>query len=223
MHRIFSPRSALAADDRTIGPWLLGTEKIVRQQRREVSEGGKTWIEFELVLWRGEMNHATLRVDPETRLPVYLLSFSPQDKDKSAKWVFDYPSDGPSDIYALGVSRDVKIDDQMPAENVQKVLAAMAASRSRIGDFRLIVDQSPVFASSVVYRKGGKWRVDTWRAQPTLKPHGRPAERDWDQWLAAQSPMPLYVCDGATVWENKNVLPGQTPRWLPSEQVAPRI
>jgi hypothetical protein len=213
------PTKALAGNEGEIGEWLMGTEKVVKQQRREITEEGKAWVEFQLVLGRGEMNHVTLRVDPATRLPVYLLSVSPKDNQKTAKWTFDYPADGPTDLYALGVPRDIKIDDRMPADNVQQALAAMAARRSSLGDFRLIVEQSPQLGSSVVYRRGNQWRVEAWRASAAPV---EPGNRDWDNWLAAQKPTPLFVCDGTTVWENTKVLPGEAPQWKLSQHTAPQ-
>ena len=71
--------NALSHGKSAVGHWLFGTEKILSQERREVTEAGKTWIEFQMTLWRGDMNQATLRVDPETRLPVYLLLMSPKN------------------------------------------------------------------------------------------------------------------------------------------------
>jgi hypothetical protein len=218
------PIDALLQDKGAIGPWLLGSEKIVEQKRQETKEGGKTWIEFHLVLSRGEMNQATLRVDPETRLPVSLLTTSSKDKNKSFKWTFDYPKEGPADIYGLGVSRDVKIDDRMPADNVLKVLAAIAASRAKIGDFELIVGQSSNFSSSVVYRKGNQWRIDSWR--PHVAVDSLPGAQDWgkifkDQ-LLLSPPTPLFVCNGATVWENTNVQSRDKLQWEVSQRTAPQ-
>ena len=123
--------NALSQGKSPVGHWLFGTEKIVSQERREVSEAGKTWIEFQMTLWRGDMNQATLRVDPETRLPVYLLLMSPKNAKESIKWQFDYPADGPTDIYALGVPRETKIDDRMPSKDALAVLRAIAKSRER--------------------------------------------------------------------------------------------
>ncbi|HET6880116.1 MAG TPA: hypothetical protein VFI31_08170 [Pirellulales bacterium] len=220
------PIGALSEDDSAIGPWLLG-EKIVEQQRRVFTEAGRPWVEFQLVLWRGEMNQVTLRVDPETRLPVYLLAASSKGSKKHVKWVFDYPEDGPVDIFALGVSRDVKIDNRMPADNVLTVLTAMAASRASIGDFQLLVGQSHGYPSSVVYRKGNKWRVDSWRPQVAIDslPSGLP-EQEMHKWLKEQlqlaQPMPLFVCDGQTVWENASFDPKEKPRWQVSQHTAPQ-
>lgn len=221
------PVDALSQDKSVIGPWLLGTEKILQQQRREVTEAGKTWIEFQMVLWRGEMNQATLRVDPKTRLPVYLLFASSEDKTKSYKLHFDYPRDGPADIYALGVPRETKIDNQMPSDMALRVLDAMAASRARIGDFRLIVGQYSGYPSSVVSRKGNRWRVDWCWPQGAVDPMARPSdERNWDGWykerLKLCDQIPLYVCDGKTVWKNSKCQPGAGPQWQLSPYTAPQ-
>jgi hypothetical protein len=219
---------ALSQDKDVIGPWLFGTEKIVHQKRQEVTDNGKTWIEFQLVLWRGDFNQATLRVDPATRLPVYLLLASPTEKAKSIKWVFDYPDVGPSDIYALGVPREIEVDNRMPVADAQRVLAAMSASRAGIGDFRLIVGISGRPAS-VVRRKANRWRVDLcW--PPIAVASGvapeAPHDRNWGEWFEEQlklnEPIPLFVCDGKTVWKNSNIRPGERPQWQSSSHLAPQ-
>ena len=104
------PIENLSRDKQVLGSWLFG-EKIVDQKRREIEELGQKWIEFDLVLWRGDTNHATLRVDPKTKLPVFMLVKSPIDSKKSFKWLFDYPEEGPHDIYALGIPAAIPIDE----------------------------------------------------------------------------------------------------------------
>ena len=206
------PVDALSQDKDVIGPWLFGTEKIVDQKRREVTEDGKTWVEFQLVLWRGEANQATLRVDPETRLPIYLLLTSPDDASKSFKWLFDYPEDGPTDIYALGVPREIKIDDQMPSDQVQQVLDAMAASRALIGDFRLLVAEEEDNRVFIVRRKGDRWRVDVCTGSYPPKPADGQAVSDWlAERLRRFESIPQYICDGKTVYKNPR------PRPIPSD------
>lgn len=203
-------RRVLPVDYLSQGPWLFGTERVVSQKRREVTEAGKKWIEFEMVFWRGDMKLGTLRVDPETRLPVYLLLRSPTDSTKSMKYDFDYPADGPADIYALGVPAGITVDDRMPSEESLRVLRAIAASRARIGDFRLVVAASPGRGSYIVWRKGDRWRIDicvpqnqTNRANGTAKP---PDGRGWGDPFAEQLSLcwlgPLYICDGRTAYKN---------------------
>jgi len=212
------PLDALSQDKDAIGPWLFGTEKIVDQKRREVTEDGKTWIEFQMVLWRGDANQATLRVDPETKLPVYLLVSAPGDASKSFKWQFDYPEDGPTDIYALGVPREIKIDDQMPSDEVQRVLDAMAASRALIGDFRLLVAEEEDNRVFIVMRKGDRWRVDVCTGFYPPKPADGGAASDWfAERLKRSEPIPQYICDGKTVYKNPKVRPissdGDSIQW----------
>ncbi len=197
------PVDALSQDKDALGPWLFGTEKIVDQKRREVTEAGKTWIEFEMVLWRGDVNQATLRVDPETKLPVYLLLTSPEDATEAFKWQFDYPPDGPTDIYALGVPREIQIDDRVPSAEALRVLDAIAASRAQIGDFRLMVAEQEDDRTFIVRRKGDRWRVDVCRGSDLPKSADGLALSDWfAERLKGFRQIPLYVCDGKTVYKN---------------------
>ncbi len=200
------PMDALSQDEDAIGPWLFGSVKIVDQERREVMEGGKKWIEFHMVLFPGKANQATLRVDPETRLPVYLFVTSPDDASQSHKWEFDYPEDGPTDIYALGVPREAKLVDRMPSDEAQRLFDAMAASRSMIGDFRLMVAEDEEDRIFIVSRKGDRWRVDVCGGLDPREPAVDQAVSDWfAELLKRANSIPLYICDGKTVYRNPSL------------------
>jgi hypothetical protein len=220
------------------GLWLFGTERVVSQRRREVTEAGKKWIEFDLVFWRGDMSLGTLRVDPKTRLPVYLLLRSRTDGTKSVRYEFSYPSDGPADIYAMGVPAGTKIDDHMPPKDAQRVLDAIAAGRARIGDFRQVVaaTRKPGLImpppSFLVWRKGDRWRID--KCVPEVQIHWAPPDGlGWGDPFVEQLKLswlgPLYLCDGRTVYRNAN-LPTRFEKpqvakpvtWQPAEHIAPR-
>jgi hypothetical protein len=221
--------NALSQGKSAVGHWLFGTEKILSQERREITEAGKTWIEFRMTLWRGDRNQATLRVDPETKLPVSLALASPTNPKDPLTWLFDYPEHGPLDIYALGVPRETKIDDRMPSNDALEVLRAMVSSREEIGDFRLLVGEYSIYGDrgAVVWRKGDRWRVDSYsndgNVTPVVEP---PNDRDWAEWFEARlkgyEPIPVFVCDGKTVWENSSSLPGARPRWKVSAVIAPQ-
>jgi hypothetical protein len=184
------------------GSWTFLDENVVSRDRREVLEGSKRWIEFEVVFSRGKEKTGTLRVDPETRLPVYL-------KTKSCTFTFQYPADGPADIYALGVPANVGIVDLVPSEECQKVIRAMAASRAKIGNFRLGVINGP--QGWIVWRKGDRWRID-FICQGTYGPAMRGAKPPdglgWNDPFAEKLGMswigPAYVCDGRAVYKNAN-------------------
>jgi hypothetical protein len=197
------------------GLWLFGTERVVSQRRREVRESGKKWIEFDLVFWRGDMSLGTLRVDSETRLPVYLLLRADTDATKSQRYDFTYLSDGPADIYALGIPTGTMIDDRMPPKEALRVLEAIAASRGRIGDFRLVVTTAPGQGSPtdrsgfIVWRKGARWRIDQCVPEAETGPAAKPPDgQGWGdpsiEKLKLSWVGPLYLSDGQTVYENAN-------------------
>lgn len=220
------PIGALSEDGRDIGSWVFG-EKVVQQTRREVNEDGKTWIEFQMKLWRGEMNQATLRVDPKTKLPVHLLLRSSKDSAKTLQWSFDYPANGPADIYALGVPRDTKIDALMPERKAREVLDALAASRGRIGDFRMLAASKPGFNGYAVWRQGDRWRIDIcypqtndWLAAACPDDHS--AGACFDEQLELVERVPLYICDGKNVSRNPNIRSGTQPQWQASPRLAPQ-
>jgi hypothetical protein len=221
--------NALSQGKSAVGHWLFGTEKILSQERREITEAGKTWIEFRMTLWRGDRNQAILRVDPETKLPVSLALVSPTNPKDPLTWHFDYPDHGPVDIYALGVPPETKVDDRMPSNDALKVLRAMVSSREEIGDFRLLVGEYSGYGDlgAVVWRKGDLWRVDSYSNHGNVTPAVEPPEgQDWAKWFEARlkghEPIPIYVCDGRTVWVNSDPLPGARPRWKVSPHIGPQ-
>jgi len=225
------PLAALSQDKSTIGPWLFGTEKIMEQERVEVEQDGKTWIDFHLVLRRAETYYLTLRVDPRTRLPVYLLSTSAKNKAKSYKWEFDYPAIGPTDIYALGVSHDITIKDRLLSKEALQVLDAMTASRASIGDFRLLVNLDGELSFSpnafLVSRKANRWRIDSCWPPADVGSPTQPAEEQnagvsIDERLKQYNLVPLYICNGTTVWQNTSWQPGTKPQWQVCEHVYPQ-
>ena len=185
-------------------------------------------MDFKLVLWRGGMDRTTLRVNPKTRLPVYVLLTSSTDPQVSIKWRFDYPATGPSDIYALGVPPETYIEDRMPGEDGMRVFDAMAASRARIGDFRMIAMQRG--SIYVAWRKGDRWRIDQYRPKRgKLHPTAEPKQgQSWDEWLEEQlavcEQIPLFACDGAAVYRNSQRPPvaGEPVVWEASRDAAPQ-
>ena len=203
----------MPVDHMSQGSWTFGTENMVSKNPHEVTEAGKKWIEFEVEVARGQYKLGILRVDPATRLPVYmLLRSSSEDAAKSIKFAFDYPADGPADIYALGIPAKVQIDDRMPPADCQQVLREMAASRARIGDFRLVVAVDPPGrgVSSVVWRKGNKWRIDVCQAEGTLPQNKSgampPDGLGWGNPFAEELKLrwagPNLICDGRMVYQN---------------------
>ena len=220
------PLDELFKNESSVGSRLFGSEKVVQQERREVIEDGKTWIDFHIVLARGEFNQGVLRVDPDTKLPVYFLFNSSADETKTMRQDFDFPSDGPANIFELGAPRDVQIIDMTPDQDVQRVLAEIAISRARIGDFRLVRGDANARGGSVICRKGDRWRIDQWRPVPA--PDGLPIKvlKDGEvgfleQKLSSAKVWPYLICDGTTVWQSVNNEPGRHSHWEKSSRLAP--
>ncbi len=116
--------------------------ELVERAQRDVREGDRRWIEFTFKLRDSRRTPkdyiATMRVDPQSRLPIDMVStekFSPEDKAVRT-YVFDYPESGPADIYALGVPRNaVIVDRRRPkptgAKEITELLAAYAKARQK--------------------------------------------------------------------------------------------
>jgi hypothetical protein len=230
-----------ADKDVLLGGWLFG-EKVLEQHRREVTERGQKWIEFDLVFWRG--NRGTLRVDPQTRLPVSLTLAAPKSAGPASwVWTFDYPSSGPGDIYALGAPATATIEDRTPTDEGARVLDGMAASRSRIGDFRLDVvtsystavktsghrvSQEPIWDGIYrVWLKGNRWRVDH-----DVPKQGRlsqpPDEAKFASWIEKQlarcDRSSMSLCDGTAVYEDGGGAPRsnrEAGNWRVSSRFGP--
>src|SRR5207237_1352313 len=146
-----------------------------------------------------------LRVDPETRLPIYLTMPSIEKGGALRRWDFEYPEDGPRDIYAMGVPRETPVNDLMPQPEFAKMLDGMAESRRAIGKYRMTVTSERQGLSSVVWRKGDLWRVDTCIGGNTLN-QALASGKSWDAWwtekLAKGEAWPRFVCDGRQVMVN---------------------
>jgi hypothetical protein len=209
--------------------YLLGTAKVTHQRRIEVSENGTSWIEFELELMGARFNRAAMRVNPVTKLPVRLLFTSSKNHEDSITWTFDYPNSGPEDIYDMGVERGLQIEDLRLTDEAQRVVDAIAASRSQIGDFRLIVSTEGDKTGYVVWRKGNRWRVDRsslWKVPNERWPSEHlsddmDAKKWFDEQLQLVEPVPLYVCDGTNVWVNSSPTLNSQPTWSRPTHVGP--
>ena len=214
-----------------VGPWLLGTEQIVAQRRREVVVDGKSWIEFDIELARGTTKFGTLRVEPKSKLPIALVFRATPGAEPTYRWAFDYPEDGPRDVYALGVREDVAVDDHLLPEEPAQVLTEMAISRQRLGNFRMLVAAQPMsLPYYFVWRKGDRWRVDTGLPQGAEGPATGPApDQPWDAWWQEQlercHACPWYRCDGQAVYENADsagFLNGGPLTWKRAQTIGPQ-
>ena len=142
--------------------------EIIGQKSREVTEGGKTWKEYELtVRWKERPDRPSRmwwRVDPETNLP---HTWDIEVADGKIQQTIDYPGFGPSDILALGVPATAKMVDRIPNNDLNRILTGLKIGRNRFDDYCGYVWGT--LGINRVWRKGHRWRVERGRPRITTK------------------------------------------------------
>jgi hypothetical protein len=175
---------------------------IVAQSRRDVTEGGRAWVEIEVtlkVIAGDRQQRMRFRVDPATKLPHSVVF---ESREGQGMTLFDYPDRGPADIYDLDAPRTAKVVDRVPADDLDRVLAGLKAGRVRFDDYRSIMDWGDGMNVKRMWRKGRKWRAET-----ILPAAGGPSEfpRDADAtwWKKHQDDFEFMVqaiCDGERIY-----------------------
>ncbi|MBC8871449.1 MAG: anti-sigma factor [Planctomycetes bacterium] len=145
--------------------------RIVKQQQRTVTERGRRWIlyELELQLESGGPESPTeiptavveIRVDPEKMLPHSATHIEGEVMKVEA--AFDYPNEGPADIYALGIPRDTPVEDRMPPAELERIIKIVEQNRHEFDNYLAVSGDNSREATNIyiVRRKGEKLCVDT--------------------------------------------------------------
>jgi len=188
---------------------------LKNQKRSQMEKEGRRWDEYELVFQIPSRPDADARVtfivDTQTRLPHSMTM--KEVGGLSAEWTFDYPENGPADIYALGVPKDAKVVDRVPTGDMTRILAGIEAGRERFDDFHAIVIRnhspeglSPVPGQSfpmpfLVWKKGNRWRVEV---GTPFAPDRAPPNEDRKGWVRETCKKILFttvsVCDGKAIY-----------------------
>jgi len=92
---------------------IAGSDEIIAQSRRQIRQNGKDIWKYEFTLnafdeGRAEANVVVFLVDAKTGLPSKWILKS-IDGSRELRFDVDYPSEGPMDIYALGVPRTLEV------------------------------------------------------------------------------------------------------------------
>jgi len=198
--------------------------EIVNQKNRHLREAGRSWIEYQLDLradWGDQ--RLTFRVDPQSRLLESMTRVTtprgdaPQVKPYEEKFTFDYPEQGPADIYALGVPRTATLDDRVPIGELARLHGEVKNSRDRFPRTYLAIVTRSVRSGSqpipmFIWRKGEKWRreyrlpvartPDERKVFHELKPPpaGPNAAAWWKEATKGWRLNPIEICDGSAVY-----------------------
>ena len=241
----------IARGDEKLGSPMPRGETVA-QSRSNVERDGRRFIEYELTVEnmlsgrppRTLTTNFTFRVDPETRLVRSMAMTQEEDgKPTFAGYEeiveFDYPAEGPADIYALGVPRDAEIDDR--AGSFARVVAANVAGRKSLTSYCAVVERSwgepDAFLEQAphrLWRKGPQWRLEM--GLPTPKAvEAAAAIRDaetlpddfgtapwWSNLLGHFDICPKEVCDGKTIYRTRSSDPEKL-EWEFVEQSSPDV
>jgi hypothetical protein len=188
------------------------------QKRTQTEKDGRKWDEYELVFQIPSQPDTDARmtfvVDTQTRLPHSMRWNSPAGE--AGEFDFDYPENGPVDIYALGVPKDAKLIDRVPTGDMTRILAGIEAGRDRFDDFHAVVirDLPPDIwpgrgpgrkfpMAFLVWKKGARWRIEIGMA-PALLESPVPPDKDKKEWVREACKkavfVPLSVCDGKAIY-----------------------
>lgn len=146
--------------------------KVTDRQQRSITENGQTWDEARLTAQPigGMAMNWIVKVDPKTHLPLTFRVEWPdvaQPPKSSPEGKFDYPSEGPSTLVALGVPEDAAFEDRVPQGSLKNILAQMKSQRRQMGAYYLrVVDGAKGRMTYEAWKDGLKWRQD--HSQPDV-------------------------------------------------------
>lgn len=151
---------------------LLGDSERLRhlevtdRQQRSVTENGQTWEEMRLTVQPiGGMRMIWIaKIDPNTHLPLTFrveLPDAAEPQKSLPEGKFDYPTEGPTTLAALGVPADADFEDRVPKESLKNILAEMKAQRRELGAYYLrVVEGLNGRTTFEAWKDGLKWRQD---------------------------------------------------------------
>ena len=191
--------------------------RIVEQRQRTVTEQGRRWILYELELQpQGggpespteiQSISVVIRVNPEKMLPERMTMNYAKEKVECA---FDYPDEGPVDIYALGVPRDAPVEDRTPPPDLSRILKMVQQNRRDFGNYLAIAGGNNRDRHSVVHLircKGDKFRVDVGIGDTSHVASAADMEKWWREHGKEVLPDGSVLCDGRRVYEHSLVDP----------------
>ncbi len=144
--------------------------KLIDKKMEKVDEHGHMWLDYHFTgrdSKHTEPVRLFFRVDATTKLPnIFRIETSLDGKAITRETRFEYPADGPADVYALGIPKTVELVDRTPSEETKRILEALETGRRRMENYRAVVEDRSTQQQDngwetqfprVVYRKGNKF------------------------------------------------------------------
>ena len=210
---------------------LFYGERVVKAERHQEQENGKQWLEYLIQLERIDnpsLNRTVrIRLDRATQLPELWEERTANGSVAITR--FDYPDEGPPNIYALGVPKTAKLIDRVPKGELARIVAAQQADTKGFEAYDAIVvehtdgvttNYKTLMHASVkrVRHREGRYRVD----QLLVAKEGLvvPAQEThmqswWKENRDHYWSVPQLICDGETIHFYKmldgQITPGKKP------------
>lgn len=210
-------------------PPKMGLE-IVEQERRTVEDGGREWIEYDLTLRPSKEAppetdkdlrfQMVFRIDPKIRLPYSVTMTAPDGEEAGGgTLLFQYPEQGPTDVYALGVPPDAKLVDLVPTGELERVVEGIKSSAERFDPYfalNVMGDaEDPWYVGTpfLVWDKGNRYRLEYGIVDPDV-PAAEPPAKDtdeaawWEDRIRKLWFVTVEVSDGERLYNNEATPPG---------------
>lgn len=179
---------------------------------QRIREASRVWLEVRIEKASSgsedSVEHEII-VDATTLLPHrWTLRGESYGKNVERQITFDYPEQGPNDIFALGVSPETLVVDRSLPDDVARLVAEIEKGRRQFDNYHAIVVESSSMApwwngnALQVWRKGKKWRVERALQHPSTAPVQEDvARKNW--WFTNAQALPFApanMCDGRSVY-----------------------
>ena len=185
----------------------LARRKGGRITKSSTKLNGQNLTVFVMTEMYGGGKESTMRVvvDPETERLVQFEAL--HGEELLQRMSFEYPNDGPADMYAAGVPRDAAIVDVSPSEEVDELFNEIETAKARfLSKFAAIecsalhsfdgsVPKEPTAVITVSYWRGDRGRQELYPAwvSATAKPHA-------EQLRILRDTIPAESIDGLRGW-----------------------
>jgi hypothetical protein len=126
-------------------------------------------LQFDLLSLDGAMSgFAKIRLQQNGDLPIHgVVNFFKGDMTQQIETTWEYPSLGPTDIFALGVPDGTSLIDRIPTPEVKQLVADVYKGRLEFDDYRAVVFASTSetlhdidsFEVSLVSKKGSRLAI----------------------------------------------------------------
>ena len=145
--------------------------KVIDQKLEKTEAGGHAWLDYHLTLRdpkQPEPCTMEFRVDAATKL-LKSARFETKRESKQEFWEsqFEYPDDGPRDIYALGVPKIATLVDRTPSDEMKRIFESLENGRRQMDNYRAVLEDDSLQQDvsgwmqlpKIIYRKGTKFCV----------------------------------------------------------------